>query len=73
VVTGLTCNCLHPLGYIFHCNQDVQIAKGVQERSNEIDALDIKNLNNQNGVKGHHIPPRNTPKLLAMLTAAQYA
>ena len=61
VVIGLACNNLHPLEYIVHCNQDVHIAIGVQEGSDEIDAPNIKNLNNQNWVEGHHISSRNTP------------
>jgi hypothetical protein len=61
VIIGLACNCLHPFGHIFHNNQDVQIAIGVRERSHEINAPYVKNLNNQNGIEGHHIPFRNTP------------
>jgi hypothetical protein len=68
VVIGLACNGLHPFEHIVHSNQNVQITKGVWERSHKINAPHIKNLNNQNGVEGHHIPSRNTPKLLAMLT-----
>jgi hypothetical protein len=51
----------HPLGHIVHNNQNVQIAKGVQKRSHEINAPNVKNLNYQNGIEGNHIPPRNTP------------
>ena len=61
VVIGLARNYFHPLGYISHINQDVQLAKGVWERSHEINAPYIENLNNQNGIEGHHIPLRNTP------------
>ena len=68
VIIGLTCNCLHPFGHIVHSNQDVQIALEVREGSHEINAPHIKDLNNQNRIKGHHIPPRNAPKLLTTLT-----
>jgi hypothetical protein len=68
MVIGLACNSLHPFRHIVHNNQDVHIAKGVWERSHEIDAPHVKNLNNQNGVEGHHISSRNTPKLLTTLT-----
>jgi hypothetical protein len=60
VVIGLACNSLHPLGHIVHSNQDVQKAIGVRERSHEINAPNIENLNNQNQVEGHHISSRNT-------------
>ena len=43
-----------PLGHIVHSNQDVQIAKRVWERSHEINAPHVENLNNQNGIEGHH-------------------
>ena len=61
VVIGLACNSLHPLGHIVHNNQDVQMAKGVRERSHEINAPHIKNLNYQNRVEGHHISSKDTP------------
>ena len=61
VVIGLACNGLHPFGHIVHNNQDVQIAKGVQKRSHEINAPHIKNFSDQNRVKGHHISSRDTP------------
>jgi hypothetical protein len=38
VVIGLACNRFHLLRYIVHSNQDVEIAKGVQKRSHEINA-----------------------------------
>jgi hypothetical protein len=56
VVIGLACNRLHPLGDIVHSNQNVQKPEGVWERSHEIDATYIKNLDYQNGIEGHHIP-----------------
>ena len=68
VVISLACNSLHPLGHIVHNNQAIQIAIGVQERSHEINAPNVKNLNNQNRVEGHHISSRNTPYLLTALT-----
>jgi hypothetical protein len=43
-------------------------SKGVWERSHEIDAPYIKKLNYQNGIEGHHIPLRNTPEFLTVLT-----
>ena len=52
VVIGLACNSLDPLGHIVHSNQDVQIAKGVQKRSHEINAPHIKNLNYQIWFRG---------------------
>jgi hypothetical protein len=52
VVIGLACNCLHPFGHIVHSNQNVQKPKGVWERSHEIDAPYIKNLNYQYGIEG---------------------
>jgi hypothetical protein len=61
MVIGLVSDDLHSFGHIVHNNQNVQIAKGVWERSHKINAPHVKNLNNQNGVEGHHIPPRNTP------------
>jgi hypothetical protein len=61
VVIGLARNRLYLLGHIVHSNQDVEIAKGVQERSHKINAPHFKNLNTQNGTEGHRIPPRNTP------------
>jgi hypothetical protein len=61
VVICLACNRFHLLRYIVHSNQDVEIAKGVQERSHEINAPQVKNLNTQNGIEGHCISPRNTP------------
>jgi hypothetical protein len=56
VVIGLVRNRLHPLGHIVHSNQNVQKSEGVWERSHEIDAPYIKNLNYQNGIEGHPIP-----------------
>jgi hypothetical protein len=41
VVIGLACNSFHPFGHIVHSNEDVQIAKGVWERSHEINAPHI--------------------------------
>jgi hypothetical protein len=38
VVIGLACNSFHPFGHIVHNYEDVQIAKGVWERSHEINA-----------------------------------
>ena len=61
VVISLASNGLHPLGHIVHSNQDVQIAIGVWKWSHEINALHIKNLNDQNRVEGHHISSRDTP------------
>jgi hypothetical protein len=61
VVISLASNGLHPLGHIVHSNQDVQIAIRVRKRSHEINAPNIKNLNNQNQVEGHHISSRDTP------------
>ena len=61
VVIDLACNSLHPLGHIVHSNQDVQIAIGVPERSHEINALNVENLNDQNRDEGHHITYRDTP------------
>jgi hypothetical protein len=55
-VIGLAHNHLHPLGHIVHSNQNVQKPEGVWERSYEINALYIKNLNYQHGIEGHHIP-----------------
>jgi hypothetical protein len=55
VVIGLAGKGLHPFGHIVHCNKNVQIAEGVWERSHEIDALHIKDLDNKNGVERHHI------------------
>jgi hypothetical protein len=52
VVISLACNILHQLGHIVHSNQDVHIAIGVRERSHEINAPNIENLNNQNRGKG---------------------
>jgi hypothetical protein len=46
VVIGLACNNLHPLGHIVHSYQDLQIAIGVRKRSHEINAQNIKYLNN---------------------------
>jgi hypothetical protein len=45
VVIGLARNRLHSLGHIVHSNQNVQKPEGVWERSHEIDAPYIKNLN----------------------------
>jgi hypothetical protein len=56
MVIGLACNRLHSLGHIVHSNQNVQKPERVWERSHEIDASYIKNLNYQNGIEGHHIP-----------------
>jgi hypothetical protein len=56
MVIGLARNRLHPLGHIVHSSQNVQKPEGVWERSHEIDALYIKNLNYQNGIEGHHVP-----------------
>jgi hypothetical protein len=56
VVIGLACNCLHPLGHIVHSNQNLQKPGGVWERSHEIDAPHIKNLNYQNRIEGNHVP-----------------
>jgi hypothetical protein len=61
MVISLASNDLHPLGHIVHSNQNVQITIGVWKRSHEINALNIKNLNNQNRVEGHHISSRDTP------------
>jgi hypothetical protein len=55
MVIGFALNRLHPLGHIVHSNQNVQKPKGVWERSHEIDAPYIKNLNYQYGIEGHHI------------------
>ena len=60
MVISLACNSLHLFGHIVHSNQDVQIAIEVWERSYEINAPNIENLNNQNWVGGHHISSRNT-------------
>jgi hypothetical protein len=68
VVIGLACNYFHPLGHIVYSNQDVQIAKGVWEMSHEINAPYIENLNNQNLIERNHVPLRNTPQLLTVLT-----
>jgi hypothetical protein len=68
VIIGLACNSFHLLGHIVHNNQDVQKAKGVWEWSHEIIASHVENLNNQNGIEGHHIPLSNTPYLLTALT-----
>jgi uncharacterized membrane protein len=51
VVIGLACNNFHPFGHIVYSNEDVQITKRVWERSHEINAPHIKNLNNQNEVE----------------------
>jgi hypothetical protein len=56
VIIGLARNRLHLLGHIVHSNQNVQKPEGVWERSHEIDASYIKNLNYQYGIEGHHIP-----------------
>jgi hypothetical protein len=61
VVIVLACNSLHPFRHIVHSNEDIEVAKGVWKRSHEINAPHIKNLNNQNGLEGHHILPRHTP------------
>jgi len=55
VVNGLAGNRLHPFGHLVHYNQNVQIAEGEWDRSHEIDAPHIKDLDNKNGVEGHHI------------------
>jgi hypothetical protein len=56
MVIGLARNHLHLLGHIVHSNQNVHKFEGVWERSHEIDAPYIKNLNYQNGIEEHHVP-----------------
>jgi hypothetical protein len=55
VVVGLAGSSLYLFGHVVHRNKYVQTAEGGRERSHEIDAPYIKDLNNKNGVEGHHI------------------
>jgi hypothetical protein len=56
VVIGFARNRHHSLRHIVHNNQNVQKPEGVWERSHEINAPYIKNLNYQYGIEEHHIP-----------------
>ena len=43
-------NSFHPLAYIVHRQQDIQLPKGLRERPHQIYALSIKDLNFHNVV-----------------------
>jgi hypothetical protein len=58
VIIGLGGHGFYPLGDIIHLYQNILIPKRRWEGSHEINALDIKNFNNEDGVQWHHVPPR---------------
>ena len=61
-------DCLNPLRNIIYSYQDVTIAKRHREWSHEVNALNIKKINYQNGVQRHHVPACQLPKPLPSIT-----
>jgi len=61
MIIGFASNSLHPLGNIVNSHKNVEVPIRIWEGSYEVNALNIKQLHNQDRVQRHHIPSSNTP------------
>jgi hypothetical protein len=57
VIIGLGGHNFYPLGDIIHSYQNILIPKRWWEGFHDIDTLDIKNFNYEDGIQWHHISP----------------
>jgi hypothetical protein len=60
VIIGLGGHGFYLFGDIIHPYQDILIPNRQWEGSHEIDTIDIKNFNNEDGVQWHHVALRHS-------------
>jgi hypothetical protein len=60
VIIGFGGHGFYPFGDIVYSNQNALISKRLWKGAHEINTLDIKNFNYEDGVQWHHISPRHS-------------
>ena len=63
-----TRHCFDPLRHIVNSHENVSISEGSRKWFHEVDASNVKLLNNQNRVKWHHMTTRDFSQPLAFVS-----